>query len=407
MLLSSASKTNAPPEQLADSASRLSKRSSIDGFMVMDVMRAAAELEARGRSIIHMEVGQPGTPAPARARQAVASALKTETLGYTLALGISSLRERIARHCAHAYGVEVPPERIAITTGSSSGFLLSFLSLFDTGQTVGLPNPGYPCYRQILSALGQRPVLLETGPQNRWMPTPEDIEQAHHAHKLAGVLVASPANPTGTMIEPERLTAIHTVCQRLDIWLVADEIYHGLTYGRPAPSALSLGGDNTVIINSFSKYYSMTGWRVGWMIVPPHMIRTIERLQQNFCISAPAVSQVAALAALEAGNELEANRSVYAANRDLLLRELPEAGFDRIAPADGAFYLYCDVSHLTGNSPDLARDILETAGVAATPGIDFDPVNGHRYLRFSYAGTTADMGEAAQRLKVWAKDRKT
>ncbi len=376
--------------------------------MVMDVMRAAAAKEAEGGSVIHMEVGQPGTPAPLAARKALARALETDTLGYTLALGNEALRQRISRHYAERYDAGVSPERIVITTGSSAGFILSFLALFDSGARVGLPNPGYPCYRQILSALGCRPHLLETSPANRWMPTAEQIEQAAENRgqpgSMAGVLIASPANPTGTMIERDRLRDICTLCDARGLWFISDEIYHGLDYEMPAETALKYA-DNVVVINSFSKYFSMTGSRNGRMLEPERMVRAIERLQQNLFISAPAASQVAALASFEGSAELEANRAVYAANRQLLLEGLPKAGFDNIVPADGAFYLYCDISALTSDSAAFARAMLEETGVAATPGIDFDTARGHRYLRFSYAGPTPAMAEAVDRLMAWRNKR--
>ena len=377
-------------------------RSAVSSFIVMDVMREAAAREAAGHSVIHMEVGQPGTPAPRAARDAAARALETQSLGYTLALGIEPLRERIARHYRERYGIDVSPKRIAVTTGSSGAFILAFLSLFDAGARVALPSPGYPCYRHILSALGCTPVILETGPETRWMPATGLIAAAHAHAKLDGVLIASPANPTGTMIEPARLSAISEFCAANNIWLVSDEIYHGLEYGQPCTTALQVS-DDAIVINSFSKYYSMTGWRVGWMIVPERLMRTVERLQQNLFISPPAVAQVAALGAFDGLDELEENRRVYAKNRDLLLEELPKAGLDRIAPADGAFYLYADVSKHTADSLMFVRSMLEEAGVAATPGVDFDEERGNRYVRFSYAGTTADMIEAAHRLQAWTR----
>jgi len=270
---------------------------------------------------------------------------------------------------------------------------------------VALPSPGYPCYRHILSALGQRPVLIETGPATGWMPDPDDVVRAARNEGIKGLLIASPANPTGTMISPERLGALAQACSANGVRLVSDEIYHGLTYTGPAATALAYA-DDVVVINSFSKYFSMTGWRIGWMIVPPNLIRPVERLAQNLYISPPSISQAAALGAFDARAELEANKNAYAESRTLLLRELPEAGFTTFAPADGAFYLYCDVRHLAEDSLALSRTLLEKAGVAVTPGTDFDAKNGHRFLRFSYAGTPADMAEAAARLKAWARNRR-
>ena len=377
-------------------------RSEIDSFMVMDVMRAAAAKEAAGERVIHMEVGQPATPAPKAARDALRRALDADSLGYTLALGMEPLRERISRHYRDTYGIEVPASRIVVTTGSSAGFILAFLSLFDHGDAVALPSPGYPCYRQILRALGQQPVMIETGPEARWMPTAAAIEAAQREAQVRGLLIASPANPTGTMLEPARLAEICDTCRRLGLWFISDEIYHGLTYGQPAATALA-HNDDAIVINSFSKYFSMTGWRVGWMVVPERLIRVIERLAQNLYIAAPAASQVAALGAFEGRDELEANRRVYAENRELLLAGLPKAGFERIVPADGAFYLYCDVSHLTGDSPAFATRMLNEAGIAVTPGVDFDAERGVRYVRFSYAGSTADIAEAVRRLASWKR----
>lgn len=387
-------------EALAARARLASARSQIPSFMVMDVMRAAARHEAAGRDIIHMEVGQPGTPAPKAARQRAARALETDTLGYTLALGIEPLRERIARHYKDWYGVDVAPERVVVTTGSSGAFVLGFLALFDAGARVALSSPGYPCYRNILSALDCTAVMLETGPETRWMPEAEAIKAAAIAKRIDGVLIASPANPTGTMLEADRLAAIARTCEEAGIAFISDEIYHGLTYERPAATALQFS-DAAIVINSFSKYFSMTGWRVGWMIVPPRLVRAIECLAQNLFIAAPAISQVAALGAFDGFDELEANHRVYAQNRELLLNELPRAGFSKIVPADGAFYLYADVGTMTDDSAAFARAILEDAGVAITPGVDFDDLRGRHFVRFSYAGAPGRIAEAARRLKAW------
>jgi aspartate/methionine/tyrosine aminotransferase len=388
-----------------EGASAASARSTVPSFIVMDVMRAALAAENAGHSIMHMEVGQPGTPAPRAARAAAARALEAETLGYTMALGNDALRARIAQHYAERYGVAVAPERIAVTAGSSAAFVLAFLAVFDAGDVVALPSPGYPCYRHILSALGQRSVLLETGPATEWMPTADDVVRAVRQDGIKGLLVASPANPTGTMISPERMDELAAVCRAHGVRLISDEIYHGLTYERPAETALR-HGDDVIVINSFSKYFSMTGWRVGWMVVPEPLVRVIERLAQNLYISPPAIAQAAALGAFDAEAELEANRRAYAANRALLLEALPKAGFTSFAPADGAFYLYCDVSGMTSDAAALAKILLDEARVAVTPGTDFDAERGHRFLRFSYAGTTADMAEAARRLQDWAARRR-
>jgi len=380
-----------------------SRRSSaVPAFIVMDVMHAAADKEARGQPVIHMEVGQPGTPAPRSALQAVQRALGSETLGYTMALGLPALRARIARHYADRYGVAVSPERVIVTAGSSAAFVLGFLALFDVGAKVGLPSPGYPCYRHILTALGQAPVILETDAASRWMPTAAQIEDCARREALAGLVIASPANPTGTMLEPGRLAEIAAACARNRVWLVSDEIYHGLAYGPKEETALAYS-DQAIVINSFSKYFSMTGWRVGWLVVPEGLVRPIERLAQNLYISPPAVSQVAALASFDGTDELEANKRVYAANRALLLEELPKAGLDGIVPADGAFYLYVDVGAFTTDSVAFTREMLADLGIAATPGVDFDAERGSRYVRFCYAGTTSDMAEAARRLQGWSR----
>lgn len=382
-----------------------SARAGIASFIVMDVMRAAAAEEAAGRSIIHMEVGQPGTPAPKAAREAAKRAIDGGTLGYTLALGLAPLRARIARLYRDWHGLDIDPARVVVTTGSSAGFVLAFLAAFDAGDGVVLPSPGYPCYRHILSALGCRPVIAETTADTRWMPTPAQLEaSAASDPRLRGVLVASPANPTGTMLSAERLALLVGATDRLGLRFISDEIYHGLGYGMEAATALSTS-PHAIVINSFSKYFSMTGWRIGWLVVPPSLVPVIERLQQNLFISAPAISQVAALGAFDGIDELEDNARVYAANRKLLLAELPKAGFTDIVPADGAFYLYCNVGKVTGDSLAFTRRMLREAGVAATPGLDFDEARGATFVRFSYAGSTADMAEAARRLRAWGLGR--
>jgi aspartate/methionine/tyrosine aminotransferase len=381
-----------------------SQRSDVEPFIVMDVIRAAAEREAAGENIIHMEVGQPGTPAPRAAREAVKRLIDTETLGYTEALGIPRLRKRIARHYQDWYGVSVSPDRVVVTTGSSAGFVLAFLALFDTGDRVALPSPGYPCYRHILGALGVEPVMVETDAATRWMPTGEAIAAEAAGRGLAGVLIASPANPTGSMLEPARLAEIVAACRHARVWFISDEIYHGLTYAFPAETALEFS-DDVIVINSFSKYFSMTGWRVGWMVVPDALVRTFERLAQNLYISAPAISQAAALAAFDGTQELEANRAVYRANHDLLLAELPRLGLSEIVPADGAFYLYIDVGRFTADSLSFAKAMLAETGIAATPGVDFDAARGRHFLRLSYSATTADMEIAIERLSRWPRLR--
>lgn len=365
-------------------------------------MQAASDLEQSGRSIMHLEVGQPGTPAPEAARSAISAAITTEKLGYTVALGTAPLRARIARHYRETYGVNVQPERIIITSGSSGGFVLAFLALFDAGARVALPSPGYPCYRHILTALNCRPEIIKTGPDTRWMPTTDLIAQTHKRSPLDGMLIASPANPTGTMAPPETLESLTEFCTDNGIAFISDEIYHGLTYTEPATTALSFSND-VIVINSFSKYFSMAGWRVGWMVVPEPLIRPIECLQQNLFISAPAPSQTAALAAFDSLDELEKLRQAYQTKRDVLLDVLMSRGLTSNAPADGAFYIYTDVSGYTDCSKTFATQMLNEIGVATTPGIDFDEERGRQYLRLSYSTATPHIEEAARRLASWPR----
>ena len=373
---------------------KTSRRGAVDPFIVMDVMEAARQAEAAGRHIIHMEVGQPGTSAPARARDALAQAMERDALGYTVALGLPALRARIARLYGDWYNVDLDPDRVIVTAGSSGGFVLAFTALFDAGDRVALGAPGYPSYRQILRALDLEPVEVQARAENRLQPVPADLQ----ALDWQGLMVASPANPTGTMLDRAALGALVDCAQARGAAFLSDEIYHGIEYDRKAVTALEIS-DDVVVINSFSKYFSMTGWRVGWLVVPPALVRQVERLAQNLFICPPHASQVAALAALDAGEELDANLAVYAENRRLMLEGLPKAGFDRIAPPDGAFYVYADVSHLTEDSRAFAAEILEQAGVAVTPGLDFDPVRGGGTLRFSYARATADIAEGLERLR--------
>jgi len=372
---------------------RLARRSKVDAFIVMDVMEAARRAEAAGRRIIHMEVGQPAAPAPEGARAALARAMEAGSLGYTVALGLPELRARIARHYGDWYGVDLDPARVVVTPGASGAFLLAFTALFDPGARVGIGAPGYPSYRQILRALDLAPVDIETSAENRLQPGPDDLA----GRDLAGLLVASPGNPSGTMLDRGALGALIEAAQAAGVQFISDEIYHGLHYAARAVSALEITGD-CYVINSFSKYFSMTGWRIGWMVVPEDHVRPVERLAQNLFICPPHASQIAALAAMDCTDELEANRAVYARNRRLMLDGLPDAGFDRIAPPDGAFYIYADVRHLTDDSRAFAAEILERAGVAVTPGLDFDPARGAGTLRFSYARATADIEEGLARL---------
>ena len=379
---------------------RTSRRSDVDPFIVMDVMEAARAAEAAGRHIIHMEVGQPGTGAPQAAIRALNDAMAAGPLGYTVALGLPELRARIARLYGEWYNVDLNPERVIVTSGASGGFILAFNALFDSGDRVGVGAPGYPSYRQILRGLGFEAVDLPTADTNRLQPVPADFAGID----LAGLLVASPANPTGTMLDRGAMSALIGACEDAATSFISDEIYHGLEYEAKAVSALEVS-DDVYVINSFSKYFSMTGWRVGWMVVPQDHVRVVERIAQNMFICAPHASQVAALAAMDAGDEFQANMDVYRANRALMLDGLPKAGFTNIAPPDGAFYVYADVSDITSDSRAFAAEILEKAGVAVTPGLDFDPVRGHTTLRFSYARKTKDIAEGLRRLAEFMGQR--
>jgi len=379
-----------------------SARSAVPPFMVMDVMTAAARLEAQGRKIIHMEVGQPAADAPAIAIAAVRAALSSGPLGYTEALGIPSLRRRIARAYAEWHGLDIDPERIVVTTGSSGGFILAFLAAFETGDRVAMALPGYPPYRHILTAFGCEPVGIETSAATRWSITGESLLAQHRAKPLKGVVVGSPANPSGTMMTASALTELIRCAEDAGIVVISDEIYHGLDYAFAAECAARISSD-VIIINSFSKYFCMTGWRIGWMVVPPPLVRAVERLQQNLAISVPTLSQIAAEAAFEGRAELEAVRRGYEENRRILLDGLPRVGLDSFLPADGAFYLYADVSRFSNDSFAFATRMLEEVGVAATPGVDFDPVRGRNFLRLCYAGGREEMCEAVERIGNWLK----
>jgi aspartate/methionine/tyrosine aminotransferase len=383
-------------------ALKVGKGAEAPPFIVMDVIaaanaRAAASAPGDPR-VIRMEVGQPSTGAPAAAVEAAVAAMRAgETLGYTEAFGTRPLRERIARLYAERYGVEVPVARIAVTVGASGAFPLAFLAAFDRGDRIALAAPFYPPYVNILTALGLVPVMLEAGPESRYQPTVAMLEALDPPPD--GLIVASPCNPAGTMLHADELAALARWCTGHGVRLISDEIYHGLTYGEPATTAATIPG--AVVINSFSKYWSMTGWRVGWMVLPEDLARPVERLAQNLFISAPGVSQVAALAAFDADAELRGHVARYAANRALLLDALPKAGIDRLAPAEGAFYLYADVGHLTNDSAAWCTRMLAEIAVAATPGLDFDRTRGHRTVRFSFCGATDDMAEAAERIRRW------
>jgi aspartate/methionine/tyrosine aminotransferase len=376
-----------------------SSRSRVDPFLAMDVLDRANALARSGRTVFHLEAGQPGTRAPKRALEAAQKALGDDKLGYTEAVGRPALRERISRFYRDTYAVDVAPERIIITTGSSAGFLLAFIALFESGQSLAMAVPGYPAYRNIALALGLRPHFIPCREAEHFRLTAKAIAATPD---IDGVLIASPGNPSGTVIPADELAAIADTCDTRGLKLISDEIYHGITYGERAQTALAFSR-NAIVINSFSKYFSMTGWRIGWMVVPDDLVRTIERLTQNFYISPPTISQVAALAALDATDEADAYVRTYAANRARLLAALKDAGFGAVAPADGAFYLYANVSPFNIDAATLAQRLLEETGVAATPGHDFDPFDGDRWIRFSYAGAQNEVDNAATALVAWCR----
>ena len=379
-----------------------SARSAVPPFMVMDVVAAAARLEAQGRRIIHMEVGQPAAGAPATAIAAARSALSTARLGYTETLGMTLLRARIARAYGEWHGIDIDPARIVVTTGSSAGFMLAFLAAFEAGDRVAMALPGYPPYRHILTALGCEPVGIETSAATGWSMTGEALLAEHRKKPLKGVVVASPANPSGTMMTAAGLTELIRCAEDAEIAVISDEIYHGLDYAFAAECAARISRD-AIIVNSFSKYFCMTGWRIGWMVVPQPLVRAVERLQQNLAISVPTLSQIAAEASFDGREELEKVRRGYEENRRVLLEGLPRVGFDLFLPPDGAFYLYADVSRFSTDSFAFATRMLEEAGVATTPGVDFDPLHGRNFLRLCYAGGRDEMREAVERIGNWLR----
>lgn len=377
-----------------------SNRGEIAPFFVMEVMRAAEERELAGDQVLHLEVGQPSTPAPAGVIEAAHRALDEDVLGYTTAAGTPELRARVARHYDEWYGVEVDPDRLMFTVGASGAFVAAFLAAFDVGDRVVVPSPGYPCYRNALEALGCEVVDLPTTLETRFQPTVELLDRVVAAGgPIAGLVLSSPSNPTGTMLDIDRMAQITSWCRANGVWFVSDEIYHGLSYGKPAPTALQFDPD-AIVINSFSKYFSMTGWRLGWMLAPERLRRPVDVLTGNFSICPPVLAQHAALAAFDATSyaELDGHVQRYAHNRAVLLEGLPRLGITELAPADGAFYAYADVRHLTRDSMAYARDLLARTGVAVATGIDFDTVDGGRFLRFSFAGATDDIVAALDRL---------
>lgn len=381
---------------------RVSVRAGIPPFYVMDVWLAAAERQRTHGDLVNLSAGQPGAKAPAPIRDAAARALAEDTLGYTVAMGIPALREGIAASYATRYGVDVDPAEVVVTTGSTGGFLLSFLASFDVRDRVAVSSPGYPCYRNILSALGCEVVEVPCGPDTRFQPTVEML--AEISPPIAGVVIASPANPTGTVLPPADLSAIASWCERSGVQLVSDEIYHGLVYpGAPQTSCAWETSREAIVVNSFSKYFAMTGWRLGWLLVPGRLLRAVDRLTGNFSICPPTLPQLAAVAAFDPASIVAADALVdqYAVNRDLLLQGLPEIGLPRLAPADGAFYVYADIADHSTDSLAFCAKLLADTGVAIAPGIDFDTVHGGAYVRLSFAGATSDIEEALRRMGPW------
>ena len=375
-----------------------SKRSNVDPFIVMDVMESARKAESSGKNIIHMEVGQPGTAAPKLAKDFIANEIKKNKLGYTVTLGLPALREKISRLYGERYNLDINTSRIVITTGSSGAFILSFATLFNAGDRVGIASPGYPSYRQILKSQDLIPIDIQTEIENKFQPVPKDIKK----NNLNGILVSSPANPTGSMIDKKSLTNLINSAKENNASFISDEIYHGIQYESKLTSALEIT-DECYVINSFSKYFSMTGWRIGWMVVPENHVRQVERLSQNLFICPPHVSQLTALIAMDAKEELEQNIDVYKKNREILLEELPKAGLGKFSPPDGAFYIYVDISEYSNDSLKFCNDVLEQVGVAITPGLDFDQKRGKSTIRFSYARSTEDIIEGAKRIKNFMK----
>ncbi|MDT5099848.1 MAG: hypothetical protein QOC76_3585 [Mycobacterium sp.] len=381
---------------------RTSLRAGIPPFYVMDVWLAAAERQRTHGDLVNLSAGQPSAGAPAAVRAAAKAALDGTVLGYSVALGIPELRAAIASAYQARHGLAVDPNDVVITTGSSGGFLLAFLACFDVGDRVAIASPGYPCYRNILSALGCEVVEIPCGPETRFQPTARML--ADLDLPVQGVIVASPANPTGTVIPPDELAAIASWCEASGVRLISDEVYHGLVYeGAPETSCAWETSREAVVVNSFSKYFAMTGWRLGWLLVPHELLRAVDRLTGNFTICPPVLSQLAAVAAFtpESVAEADALLDHYAANRGLLLDGMRKMGIDRLAPTDGAFYVYADVSHLTDDSFSFCSKLLADTGVAIAPGIDFDTQRGSSFVRLSFAGPTGDVEEALHRIGAW------
>ena len=382
----------------------VASRAAVPPFHVMDLLAAAAQRARSHGDLLNLVAGQPSTPAPAPVREAARRALDEQVLGYTVALGIPELREAIAGHHQRTHGLSVSADDVVVTTGSSGGFLLAFLAAFEAGDRVAIARPGYPCYRNVLTALGCEVVELPAGPESRFQPTVELLESLDEPVK--GLVVASPANPTGTMLAPAELAALATWCEEHGVQLISDEIYHGIEYATPAlhSSAWSTSRE-AVVFSSFSKYFSMTGWRIGWMLVPERLRRPVDVLTGNFTICPPVLSQYAAVEAFSDASyaECDAHVARYAENRRLLLDGLPRLGIDRLAPADGAFYVYADVGHLTDDSMTFCHTLLAETGIATAPGVDFDTAVGNRFVRLSFAGAPAEVAEALDRLERWLR----
>ena len=379
---------------------KYSMRGNVDPFIVMDVMENARKAEEGGRKIIHMEVGQPSTAAPSDALKQTSQMMKSNPLGYTVALGLPELRKKISDLYGHWYNLDLDPARVIITSGSSGAFILSFTALFDAGARVGIGAPGYPSYRQILKSLGVLPIDIETNFENKFQPTKNDIV----TRNLDGLLVASPSNPTGTMLGKDELANLIDTSHAIGASFISDEIYHGIQYEKKAVSALEVTNE-CYVINSFSKFFSMTGWRVGWMVVPQDHIRVVERLAQNLFICSPHVSQVAALEAMSCEDELFHNIDIYRENRQIIMDGLLNMGFQNFAPPDGAFYFYIDISKYSDDSLSFCNDILQEVGVAITPGVDFDPERGKTTIRISYARSTDEVKQGMIRLGQFMKKR--
>ncbi len=375
--------------------------------IVEKLAKLACELETKqGKKIIRLQVGQPSTGAPKAALQAAIKAINQLPLGYTQAAGITPLRQRLAQHYLEQYGVHVDQNRIIVSIGASGAMILAIVGCFDVGARIGLPMPFYSGYRHALGTLGIHCVPFGTSSKHKYQPTVQDIEKIPGG--IDGLIIASPGNPTGSMLSPAELNALATYCQTKKIRLISDEIYHGITYQKNVPAASAIQfSQEAIVVNSFSKYYSMPGWRLGWMVAPDYLVEPLINLAHNLYLSPPAPSQYAGLAALDCREELDQNVIHYAHNRDILLRELPQAGFDQFMAPDGAFYFYCHVDHMGSDSMKFCIEALHECGVLMSPGIDYDPTHGHKFVRMSYAGSTEDIEEAMDRLKKWVQMKKS